>query len=65
MKKYITLILVGIILVLAAVLAGVLFFMKNHPRKRAPSSSRFQGGGPGAGFGPLGAATRSNTPPGC
>ena len=31
MKKYLTLILLGIILVLAAVLAGVLFFMKNHP----------------------------------
>ena len=31
MKKYLSLILVGIILVLAAVLAGVLFFMKNHP----------------------------------
>ena len=31
MKKYLTLILVGIILILAALLAAVLFFMKNHP----------------------------------
>ncbi len=31
MKKILPLILTGIILILAAVLAGVLFFMKNHP----------------------------------
>lgn len=31
MKKYIPLVLLGIILILAALLVGVLFFMKNHP----------------------------------
>ena len=31
MKKYTTVILVGIIVVLAAVLVGVLTFMKNQP----------------------------------
>ncbi len=31
MKKYTTIILLGIIVILAALLAGVLFFMKNHP----------------------------------
>ncbi len=31
MKKYMTLILVGIIVLLAAVLVGVLVFMKNQP----------------------------------
>ncbi|MBI4730843.1 MAG: ammonia-forming cytochrome c nitrite reductase subunit c552 [Chloroflexi bacterium] len=31
MKKYTTFILLGIIVILAALLAGVLFFMKNHP----------------------------------
>jgi hypothetical protein len=31
MKKYTTIILVGIILVLAAMLAGVLIYLKNQP----------------------------------
>ena len=31
MKKYMTLILVGVIVVLAATLVGVLIFMKNQP----------------------------------
>ena len=31
MQKYSTILLVGIIVVLAAVLAGVLIFMKNQP----------------------------------
>ena len=38
MKKYMTLILVGIVVVLAAVLVGVLTFMKNQP----PQERAFQ-----------------------